>query len=82
MGLAGKLPNQTAAIQMATAMAMTTQTNTRSRVLMRCGLGAGQGMERNCNGENHYCSHDNEKGHSAKSLPHALNHPPDTGGLL
>ena len=41
---------------------------------MRCGLDAGQGMEmeRNCNGENHYCSRDNEKGHSAYLTPHAL----------
>ena len=38
---------------------------------MRCGLGADQGMERNCNSENHYCSRDNEKGHSAESLPHS-----------
>ena len=41
---------------------------------MRYGLGAGmdQGMERNCNSENHYCSHDNEKGDSAYLTPHAL----------
>src|SRR4029077_19133345 len=53
---------------------MATQTKTRIRVLMRYGLGAGmdQGMERNCNSENHYCSHDNEKDHSAYLTPHAL----------
>ena len=42
------------------------------RPLMRCGLVAGEVMERNCSGENHYCSRDNEKGHRANQLPHAL----------
>ena len=35
------------------------------------GLGTDQVMDRNCNGENHYCSSDYQKGHSAESLPHA-----------
>jgi hypothetical protein len=63
-----------AASQMVAAMAMTIQTKTRSRVLMRCGLGAGmeQGMERNCNAENHYGSGDNQKCHSTYLTPHAL----------
>ena len=40
------MTNQMAASQMTVATAMTIQTKTRSRVLMRCGLGAGmdQGM--------------------------------------
>ena len=63
-----------AASQRATKAAATTQTKTRSRVLMRCGLGAGvdQGMERNYNGGNHHCYRDNEKGHSAYLTPHAI----------
>ena len=34
-------------------------------------LVAGQGMDRNCNGENRDCSRDNEKGHLAYLTPHA-----------
>ena len=45
-----------AASQINTKAAMPIQTKTRSRVLMRCGLGTGmdQGMDGNCNGENHF----------------------------
>jgi hypothetical protein len=38
---------------------------------MRRRLVAGQGMDRNCNGENHDCSRDDEKGHLAYLMPHA-----------